>query len=333
MRFAFTSDQLAFRDAVRDLLTKQCPPEAVRAACPPGPGYDPDTWSLLADMGVLGLLAPEDAGGLGLSQVDLVLILEETGRACLPGPVVEHVAVAVPALATAGAGEVAAAAAGNLVVTVAEPGCRTVAYGAEAGLVLRLEGDRAVAVEGAVATREERSVDGSRRLAQLEGGSAAPLGGVEAALLRARAAAGTAAQLCGLAGRMIEMTADYVKERHQFGVPIGSFQAVKHMAVDLYTAIERARVVVQFAALTIAEDDHRRTLAASMAKAVAGDAQRIAAQHGVQLFGGLGYTWENDLQLFLRRAKVGEMLLGSAHEHRLAVGHLVVDGLGPEVAR
>ncbi len=95
------------------------------------------------------------------------------------------------------------------------------------------------------------------------------------------------------------------------------------MAVDMYVAIERARALCHFAALTSAEGDDRRSLAASMAKTAAGDCQRLVARHGVQLFGGLGYTWENDLQIYVRRAKVGEPLLGSTAEHRARVSRLV----------
>src|SRR5712691_4981223 len=101
MRFAFTDDQLAFRDAVRDLLAKVAGPDTLRAVWDGDRGWDPAAWSHLAEMGVLGLLAPESAGGLALDEVDLVLVLEECGRAALPGPLVEHAAVAVPALASA----------------------------------------------------------------------------------------------------------------------------------------------------------------------------------------------------------------------------------------
>src|SRR5882724_10956083 len=101
MRFAFSDDQLAFRDAVRDLLAKMAGPDILRTVWDGDRGYDPGAWSHLAEMGVLGVLAPEPAGGLGLTEVDLVLILEEAGRAALPGPLVEHAAVAVPTLALA----------------------------------------------------------------------------------------------------------------------------------------------------------------------------------------------------------------------------------------
>jgi alkylation response protein AidB-like acyl-CoA dehydrogenase len=133
-----------------------------------------------------------------------------------------------------------------------------------------------------------------------------------------------AAMTVGACRRILELVVEHVKARRQFGVPIGSFQAVKHMAVDAYVAIERARALVQFAALAVAEDDDRRTLAASMAKAAAGDAQRITVKHGVQLFGGLGFTWENDLQIYLRRAKAGELLLGGSARHRADVARAVL---------
>ncbi|MFN2540365.1 MAG: acyl-CoA dehydrogenase family protein [Mycobacteriales bacterium] len=140
------------------------------------------------------------------------------------------------------------------------------------------------------------------------------------------ATTGLAAVMVGACQRALDLVVEYVRSREQFGVQIGSFPAVKHKAVDMYVALERARALAYFAALTIAEDDSRRTIAASMAKAAAGDAQRLVFQDAVQLFGGLGFTWENDLQLYLRRAKAGELLLGSAAQHRLLVGHALLDG-------
>jgi alkylation response protein AidB-like acyl-CoA dehydrogenase len=158
--------------------------------------------------------------------------------------------------------------------------------------------------------------------------------GVSAGVDRARqeAVAGLAAVTVGASQRVLEIVLAHVKDRKQFGVPIGSFQAVKHMAVDMYVAIERARVLCHFAGLTLAEDDPRRALAASLAKAAAGACQRLAARHGVQLFGGLGFTWENDLQIYLRRAKVGEPLLGSTAEHRARAARLVLADVSPTEA-
>ncbi len=150
---------------------------------------------------------------------------------------------------------------------------------------------------------------------------------VAAAVVRAGewAVTGLSAQMVGACQRAFEIVLDHIKQRHQFGVPIGSFQAVKHMAVDVYVVIERARALAQFAALAIAEDDERRNLAPSLAKAAAGDCQRLTAKHGIQLFGGLGYTWENDVQLYVKRAKAGELLFGTTKDHRAQAGRLVMN--------
>ena len=133
-----------------------------------------------------------------------------------------------------------------------------------------------------------------------------------------------AAVTVGACQRIFDIINAYAKERIQFGVPIGSFQAVKHKLADMYRDIERARVLVYYAALTLAEDHPDRTLAASMAKAAAGEAQRRCVQDGLQLAGGIGYTWEHDLHLFLRRAKVGELHFGSASHHRRQVARLAL---------
>ena len=128
----------------------------------------------------------------------------------------------------------------------------------------------------------------------------------------------------GACQRIFDIINAYAKERIQFGVPIGSFQAVKHKLANMYRDIERARVLVYYAAVTLAEDHPDRTLAASMAKAAAGEAQRRCVQDGLQLAGGIGYTWEHDLHLFLRRAKVGELHFGSASHHRGRVARLAL---------
>jgi hypothetical protein len=130
---------------------------------------------------------------------------------------------------------------------------------------------------------------------------------------------GLAVTTVGSCRRILDLVVAHVKQRHQFGVPIGSFQAVKHKAADMYVAIERAKVLAYYSALTIAEDDPRRGRAAAMAKAAAGDCQRVCFRNGFQLFGAMGYTWENELQIHLKRAKAGDLLLGTASEHRKAL--------------
>lgn len=123
----------------------------------------------------------------------------------------------------------------------------------------------------------------------------------------------------GTCRSIFETTLQYTKDRHQYGRPIGSFQALKHRLVEMYLALERSAALVTFAALTVAEEDERRSLAVSMAKAAAGDSQRLIVQDGLQMHGGIGYTWENDLHMFLKRAKAGDLLFGTARSHRAAV--------------
>ena len=130
---------------------------------------------------------------------------------------------------------------------------------------------------------------------------------------------GMALTIVGACQRILDLVLEHVRERHQFGVPIGSFQAIQHKAADMHVAIERARALAYFAALTIAEDDPRRRLAAAMAKASAGECQALVFRHGLQSFGGMGFTWENDLQFALKRAKAGELMLGGAASHRAMI--------------
>ena len=141
---------------------------------------------------------------------------------------------------------------------------------------------------------------------------------VAAGLRRAleEATVGLAVEMVGTCQTIFDVTLEYAKQREQFGVPIGSFQAIKHKFADMLIALERARATGYFAALTIAEDDERRALAAASAKVAAGDCQRLLAKEGIQIHGGIGYTWEHDMHLYVRRVKSGAQLFGTARDHR-----------------
>jgi alkylation response protein AidB-like acyl-CoA dehydrogenase len=130
---------------------------------------------------------------------------------------------------------------------------------------------------------------------------------------------GMAITMVGACQRILDLVLEHVSSRYQFGVPIGSFQAVQHKAADMHVAVQRARSLAYFAALTISADDPRRRLAAAMAKASAGECQSLVFRHGLQLHGAMGFTWENDLQFALKRAKAGELMLGGAAEHRAQI--------------
>lgn len=329
MEFAFNDDQVAFRDAVRELLQAECPPSAVREAwSPASSGIARNGWARLAEMGIFGVLAPEALGGLGMAETDLVLVLEETGRVAFPGPVVEHAMAAVPLLVALDdpGGWLSDAIGGRTVLTLGPvPG--VIPYGDAADVVLGGSPEAIWACTrddiGLSAFQRLPSVDGARRplLARSRPDGARVLASGERA--RAawadawdRAALGTAAQLLGLADRMLAMTVAYAKTRHQFGVPIGSYQAVKHHLADALVGIEFARPVVYRAADSLATGHPDRSVHVSMAKAYAGDAAVLVARKSLQCHGAIGYTTEYDLHLFMKRAWVLAASWGDAAAHR-----------------
>ena len=172
--------------------------------------------------------------------------------------------------------------------------------------------------------RLEEAVVGADRVLGPPGSAA-----VGRALRRAveEATAAVAIETLGTCQSIFDIALEYAKVRRQFGVPIGSFQAMKHKFADMYVAVERARSLCYFAALAIAEEDERRSLAVAMAKSAAGECQQLVAQDGVQALGGIGFTWEHDMHLYVKRAKAGDAVFGTAREHRARVAELV--GLGP----
>ena len=335
MRFTFSEQQLAFRDTVRDLLAKECPREHVRAMWSDETGRSPGLWRALADVGVVGLTVPVAHGGLGLDEVDLVLLLEETGRAALAAPIVETTAVAVPLLVELGAtGWLDRVAAGAAIVTVGLEPAPFVADAHVADLLLLQRGDELHAVDAAHVGLEPRpTLDRSRRLFRVSweprpdtclasGDAARPV--LAAAFDRATQA--TAAQLLGVAAQLVDLTAAYAREREQFGQPIGAFQAVKHHLANALLALELARPVVYRAAFSVATVSPTRARDVSMAKAYASDAATLAARVALQVHGAIGYTWEHDLHIWMKRAWALAAAWGDAGWHRARVGDEV---LGP----
>ncbi len=352
MRFAFTEDQLLFRDAVRDLLAKECLPEAVRTAWESQDGRSAELWGSLAEMGVIGLTIPEELGGLGMTELDLVLLLEEAGRAALPEPVLETTAVAAPLLADLAAavgGEHHATAvelAAEWLPRVAEGGARLavglaysplVADAHLAGLVILHRDDRLFAVPGdKLGLLAQPSVDGARRLFSASwdpsdeiwlavGEEVWPA--VNTAFDRGALAA--AAELTGLADRLLAMTVEYVTERHQFGVPVGSFQAVKHHLANGLLRLELAKPLVHAAAYSMAHGLETSSRDVSMAKSAASEAASFVAGVALQCHGAIGYTVEHDLHLWMKRVWALAATWGDAAYHRERVA---VSVLGPPPA-
>lgn len=310
MKFAFEEEQVLFRDSVRGLLERVCTPAVVREAWGDGDGRAPAVWHQLAEMGVLGMTLPEAFGGLGMNEIDQVLIFEETGRAGLPDPIVESVAAATPLLAEVGDDALkqrwlTAAASGEVVLGLGLEGSQYVLQ--RAPLYLLQHGDEVHAVEGEqVELTPVDSVDRSRRLFTYawEPSDATKIATDVDALARAfdRAVVATAAQLVGVAAKLVQMTVEYVKVRNQFGRAIGTFQAVKHQLADANVAVSFARPAVYRAAWSIANVDPARACHASMAKVFAADAAKTASRVALQLHGAIGYTFEYDLMLWLKRA-------------------------------
>jgi len=341
MRFSFTDQQLEFRETVRQVLAKECTTEAVRAA------YDAPTartprWATLADLGVTGLTVPESHGGLGLGLVDLVPLIEEAGRVALPEPLAATTGIAAPLLADVAGGEsdsnsgprvtglLTGITVGDLTAAVADNRWPDMPVaGADGAELLVLvadtpDGPELHALDGSnAAITPASSLDPTRRLGTPKWEPSADtllLAGDAArkAIVRTadRAAVMTGAELLGLADAMVAMTAGYAKNRQQFGKPIGSFQAVKHLVAGAQVLLEFARPVVYGAAWALDQGSPDASRAASVAKAYASEAALEAARISLQVHGAIGYTWECDLHLYLKRTWALAEAWGSAVEHR-----------------
>lgn len=316
MKFSFTDDQRMFAEGLRDLLTNECPPSLVRHTWENGEGHSPTLWTKLGEMGVLGLLVSEADGGMGSDAVDAVLLFQELGRAAAPGPVLEHMAVGAPLVAASHPGVVD----GSSIVTVHIDESPYVAHAAVADLIVTRTG-----IRSGFSSTDAHGIDGARRIATVEGGSTAPL--ADSAPLETSfdlMALATAAYLIGLGERMIEIAAEYARQREQFGKPIGSFQAVKHLMSDALLKVEFAKAPTYRAAWSLANGESTASRDVSMAKALASEAAYRASRSSMQVHGGIGYTWEADLQLFMKKAWALSRAYGDATWHRRRVSSHVL---------
>jgi alkylation response protein AidB-like acyl-CoA dehydrogenase len=317
-------------------------------------GYDTAAWSAMADQGWLAIEVPEDDGGLGLGAVEVAVLCEEIGRRLVAAPFLPSV-VALDALSSPEARADAATkdwrealADGSAVGCVALVDGDAVKVSAEgtegdvrlkgetaptpyapsAGVAIVLTGDAVYGVD----LRSEKNpdpvaaMDRTRELGVLsfDGTPARRLGAAPAAaLVLDRAATFASAEMLGAADRVLSMTVDYAKDRVQFGKPIGSFQAVKHMLADALVDVEGMRSTVYYAAWCAAAGDGERSLAASMAKAWCSDASRRVMAAGLQVHGGIGFTWEHDMHLYVKRAQLDQVSFGDAAFHRDRIATLL----------
>jgi alkylation response protein AidB-like acyl-CoA dehydrogenase len=353
MRFAVAEDAAALRDAAEALLAARATPALIRSAWPSGqePGQGGlggkggkggantvrEVWRGLAEIGVTGALVAEADGGLGLDENALPPVLSRIGHSGLPVPAGETIAVAAPLLAAAGHPALPDVLSGAALVTaqLVTPAAAEllIPFGQTADYVLlRADGGELRVYErGELEAAPVPAVDGSRQLARL---LAKPAGGVpvtapanaaagwergvpaDAAVSWERGVLAAAAILVGLAERMLSMTVDYVTGRRQFGVPVGSFQAVKHRLADAYLAVEFARPAVLAAGWAQASGAADAAEQTSVAKVLASDAATTVARAAIQCHGAIGYTTEYDLHLFAKRAWALAPSWGSANWHR-----------------
>jgi alkylation response protein AidB-like acyl-CoA dehydrogenase len=306
MKMLFTEDQLALAETVRDYLAGTHGPEVLRRLDAEG-NRDPAIWQGLVDMGLTGLLIPEDHGGLGMGLADAALIAAECGRACLAEPLVDTAFVGVPWLIAQGKTEALdAILAGTRTIALPHSANPWVADGAGTPL---------------------HSVDPLRNLV------AAPADVSDDPLLLNLGALMSAAQLVGLADAMLAQAVEYAKIRTQFGQPIGAFQGIKHQLASCAVAIEFAKPVVWRAAQALQDGVESAAVHISHAKVAATDAAMLTSETAIQVHGAMGYTYEVDLHFWMKRCWALAGAWGTRAFHLRRVDAAVLGGrlpIGPE---
>lgn len=358
MEFGLNETQRLLKENARKFLAAECPMKEVRRLMETPTAHDAALWSSLAAQGYTGILFPEEYDGAGLGKVEMALFLEEAGRALLPGPFFSTVALAGAVLNECASTEqkrkfLAPICRGEVCSTVAflesgaswNPGdLRTASAGgkisgeklfvpdaAVARFILAVVADGVFVVDAkapGIDIEPMAAMDLTRKLYSVRFDNA-PAERLEnsAALQRGLdiATVALAAEMVGGMQRTLEMTVEYAKTRKQFGKPIGIFQAVQHQCADMYLETESARSAAYYAAWALEENASDAATAVSIAKMYASDAARAVGNRGIQVHGGMGFTWENDLHLYYRRAKSSETMLGDATFHRERIARLVID--------
>lgn len=334
MDFTFNEDQQALRDSVGRFLMVEAAPETLREIWKTEDGRSPQLRARIAEQGLTALSVPEAHGGLGLGDVDWALMTQELGYFAIADSLADTAYVSAGLLAALGETNplgqawLPRIAEGSCRIAIGHPVNPWVCDAQNADLLLMAEhggeGIRWHALQASdVGMRPLASIDASRRLSAVDWtpseasciATGAPARRLADQVLD-RATVNVAGQLVGLAQRMLDLSVDYAAQRKQFGKPIGSFQAVKHHLADVVTRIEFAKPVLYRAAWALAHDEPQRALRASHAKLVAAEAAWTAARKGIQVHGAMGYTWEVDLQMFMKRAWVLDAAWGDRAFHK-----------------
>ncbi len=315
MDFTFSEDQLLFQEGVRDFLTNEITPDKVRELWETESGRSEALWGQLTELGLTGLTVPEDFGGMGMNELDFVLLAQECGYVALPEPLVQTVLVGVPTLVDSSNEDLKAAwlpkvAEGSAKIAVGINQNLLVEDAHIADLILIEKAGALYAVEKGEAELEHNpSVDPSRKLYKVsfnEDNATLVADGDDAkALINAalnRGALGCAAQALGLTQRMIDISVQYTADRTQFGVAIGTFQAVKHRMANVAVPLEYSKATVARAAYAVANKLSTVDENVSHAKSMACSASLLGAKNSIQVHGAMGYTWEVDLHIYMKKA-------------------------------
>jgi alkylation response protein AidB-like acyl-CoA dehydrogenase len=362
MDLGLSEEQELLKNSAREFLEKECPEEHVRAMEEDEKGYSADLWKKMADLGWPGLMIPEEHGGAGFSFLDLCVLIEEFGRALVPGPFIPNQAC-VASLMLAGTAAQQAKylpkiADGTQIHTyaVTEPSGRWDREGItmKASADNKLNGTKLFVPDANVAdylhvlawapdgslksyvvprTASGVSVTVLKTIASdkqaevvlnnVQAEEVISMDDATASRLRNMATAMECAYLVGLAQKDFEISVNYAKERVQFGRPIGSFQAIQHKAADMVTDVDGMRFIMYKAAWATSENEDSQNMDVAMAKAWCSDASRRVVAHGQQIHGGIGFTKDYVIQLFFRRQKRAELFWGDGDFHRERVAQML----------
>ncbi len=373
MQFGLSESQQILKNNARKFFAAECPPAEVRRLIETETACDAALWNKMAEQGFLGVIVPEEFGGMGLGLVEMAALAEEMGRALLPGPYFSTVLMAGAAIDAAGD----AAQKGKYLGKIANGEARaTLAVlersaswdpdalqmtAAHSNGGLALSGEKMFVTDAgaadfivvaarsghhpvlAVVDRSAAGID-VKRMPALDltrpiyrirfDDVAVDAGGVLATGEKARTAlersldlatVALTAEMTGGMQRVLDITVEYAKTRKQFGRPIGQYQAVQHQCADMFLFTESSRSAAYYAAWAMNEGVPEARAAVSVAKAYASDAYREVGNRGIQVHGGMGFTWENDVHLYYRRAKASELAFGDATYHRERIVKLVID--------
>ena len=329
MDFDLTEDQKEIKGVARELLAARSPMAKVREAALAG-RYDEALWREIVQLGWPGIAVPEQHGGQGLGAVELAVLLEELGYACAATPLLSS-AVAAAVIAAAGSDEQRARWLPGLIAGEIRAGvgsAELIADGDGAEVIVLVDDDDGARLLVAPECEPLVLIDPTRRFGRLPGGRDGAAGG-EGEPLGADAAdrvrSAVAAEVVGVCQRALEMTVAYVKERRQFGVPVGSFQAVAHRCAEMLRHTESARSTAYHAAWAADAEPQRLPEAAALAAAAAAAGGREVAAGAIQAHGGIGFTWEADVHWLYKRAEVDRALLGGVKRHHAALARAAAE--------